>query len=45
MNTKELAIIATKARKLGLDMVYGAASGHIGGSFSSMDIQIGRAHV
>ena len=38
MNTKELAIIATKARKLGLDMVYGAASGHIGGSFSSMDI-------
>ena len=38
MNTKELAIIATKARRLGLDMVYGAASGHLGGSFSSMDI-------
>ena len=38
MNTKELALIAAKARKLGLDMVYGAASGHLGGSFSSMDI-------
>lgn len=38
MNTKELAVTAAKARKLGLDMVYGAASGHIGGSFSSMDI-------
>lgn len=38
MNTKELAITAAKARKLGLDMVYGAASGHIGGSFSAMDI-------
>ncbi len=38
MNTKELAIIAAKARKLGLDMVYGAASGHIGGSYSAMDI-------
>ena len=38
MNTKELALTAAKARKLGLDMVYGAASGHLGGSFSSMDI-------
>jgi len=38
MNTKELALTAAKARKLGLDMVYKAASGHIGGSFSSMDI-------
>ncbi len=38
MNTKELAITAAKARKLGMDMVYGAASGHLGGSFSSMDI-------
>ena len=38
MNTKELALTAAKARKWGLDMVYGAASGHIGGSFSSMDI-------
>ena len=38
MNTKELAITAAKARSLGLDMVYGAASGHLGGSFSSMDI-------
>ena len=38
MNTKELALVAAKARKWGLDMVYGAASGHIGGSFSAMDI-------
>ncbi|MDD6160401.1 MAG: transketolase, partial [Oscillospiraceae bacterium] len=38
MNTHELALTAAKARKLGLDMVYGAASGHIGGSLSSMDI-------
>ena len=38
MNTKELALTAAKARKLGMDMVYGAASGHLGGSFSSMDI-------
>ena len=38
MTTKELALTAAKARALGLDMVYGAASGHIGGSLSSMDI-------
>ena len=38
MNTKELALTAAKARKLGMDMVYGAASGHLGGSFSAMDI-------
>jgi len=38
MTTKELALTAAQARKLALDMVYGAASGHIGGSLSSMDI-------
>ena len=38
MTTKELALTAAQARALGLDMVYGAASGHIGGSLSSMDI-------
>ena len=38
MDTKQLAITAYKARLLGLDMVYGAASGHLGGSFSAMDI-------
>ena len=38
LNTKELALTAAKARKLGLDMVYAAASGHLGGSFSAMDI-------
>ena len=38
MDTKQLALTAAKARLLGLDMVYGAASGHIGGSLSSMDI-------
>ena len=38
VTTKELALTAARARRLGLDMVYGAASGHIGGSLSSMDI-------
>ena len=38
METRELARIAAKARILGLDMVYRAASGHIGGSLSSMDL-------
>ncbi len=38
MTTKELALTAAKARALGMDMVYRAASGHIGGSLSSMDI-------
>lgn len=38
MNTKELAITAYKARLLGLEAVYGAASGHLGGSFSALDI-------
>ena len=34
----ELAVTATKARLLALDMVHTAASGHIGGSLSAMDI-------
>jgi len=38
MNTKELALTAYKARLLGLEAVYRAASGHLGGSFSAMDI-------
>ena len=38
MDTKQLALTAAKARLLGLDMVYGAASGHLGGSFSAMDV-------
>ena len=38
MDTKQLAHTAAKARLLGLDMVYGAASGHLGGSFSAMDL-------
>ncbi len=33
-----LAVMAARARLLALEMVYGAASGHIGGSLSSMDI-------
>ena len=35
---RELSMIAAKGRILGLDMVYRAASGHIGGSLSCMDI-------
>ena len=35
---QELAVTAARARRLGMDMVYGAASGHIGGSLSAMDI-------
>ena len=38
MTNKELALTAARACRLGLDMVYGAASGHLGGSFSSMDL-------
>ncbi len=38
MTHQELALTAAKARLLGLDMVYRAASGHPGGSFSSMDL-------
>ena len=37
MDKKQLAITATKARMLALDMVHPAASGHIGGSLSSLD--------
>ena len=38
MTHQELALTAAKARLLGLDMVYRAASGHPGGSFSAMDL-------
>jgi transketolase len=38
MDTNQLALTAYRARLLGLDMVYGAASGHLGGSFSAMDV-------
>lgn len=34
----ELAVTAARARVLAMDMVYTAASGHIGGSLSAMDI-------
>ena len=37
MTNHNLAVTAAKARILGLDMVYGAASGHLGGSFSATD--------
>ena len=37
MDKKQLAITATKARLLALDMVHTAASGHIGGSLSALD--------
>lgn len=38
-NTRaKLAAVAARARLLGLEMVYAAASGHLGGSFSAMDI-------
>ena len=35
-NSKQLAILAAKARLLGLDAVHTAASGHIGGSLSAI---------
>ena len=38
-NSKQLAILAAKARLLGLDAVHTAASGHIGGSLSAIDAQ------
>ncbi len=38
MDVKQLALTAAKARLLGLEMVYRAASGHIGGSLSAMDV-------
>ena len=34
----ELAVMAAKARLLAMDMVHTAASGHIGGSLSSIDL-------
>ena len=37
MDAKQLAVTAAKARVLGLDMVYQANSGHLGGSFSAVD--------
>ena len=38
MTNRELELIAARGRRLGMDMVFRAASGHIGGSLSSMDI-------
>ena len=38
MTIRELELRAAKGRLLGLEMVYRAASGHIGGSLSAMDI-------
>ena len=38
MTVRDLELRAAKARLLGLEMVYRAASGHIGGSLSAMDI-------
>ncbi len=38
MDNKQLALNATKARLLGVTMVYDAASGHPGGSMSCMDV-------
>ena len=38
MDNHTLALTAARARLLGLEMVYGAASGHLGGSFSAMDV-------
>ena len=38
MDVKQLAVMAAKARLLGLDMVYKANSGHLGGSFSAVDV-------
>lgn len=38
MTKRELELIAARGRRLGMDMVFRAASGHIGGSLSAMDI-------
>ncbi len=38
MTNKELKLIAARGRCLGMQMVFRAASGHIGGSLSAMDI-------
>lgn len=37
-NTAQLALTAARARLLGMEMVHTAASGHIGGSLSAMDV-------
>ena len=37
-HVKELAILATRARLAGLKAVYDCQSGHLGGSFSAMDL-------
>ena len=37
MNVRELELSAARGRLLALEMVYRAASGHIGGSLSAMD--------
>ena len=39
MTNKELELIAARGRCLGMQMVFRAASGHIGGSLSAMDIR------
>ena len=38
MTNRTLELTAAKGRRLGMEMVFLAASGHIGGSFSAMDI-------
>ena len=38
MTNRTLELPAAKGRRLGMEMVFRAASGHIGGSFSAMDI-------
>ena len=38
MDEKRLAVTAARVRRLGLEMVYRASSGHLGGSFSCADI-------
>ena len=38
MDTRQLALTAYKARALGMEIVYGANSGHLGGSFSALDV-------
>ena len=38
MTNRELELIAARGRRLGMEMVFRAASGHIGGSLSAMDI-------
>ena len=42
---KSLNLTAAKMRRHALEAIQCANSGHIGGSFSIAEIQIGRAHV